>query len=125
MDYTCPYLSACLTPHHLTRRSAVVRSQAEMQKMRSVEKEHMLYDPTRFKSTAERQAALEAGGGALPPRTRPVTMRDLRRTPSKQARIHHTRSVEYLPYNKVTAGRGSSNNASSLSSSSREEEEEA
>lgn len=38
-------------------------TQEEMARMRGVEKEHMLYDPTRFKSTAVRQAALEAGGG--------------------------------------------------------------
>ena len=73
-------------------------TQEEMAKLRGVPSENMLYDPTRFKSTAVRQAALEAGGGALPPRTRPPSMRELRRTPSKEFRIAYTRSMDTLPY---------------------------
>ena len=72
-----------------------------MNRLRGLENDHMLYDPTRFKSTAVRQAALEAGGGALPPRTRPTSMRQLRRTPSQEYRIAYTRSMETLPYGKA------------------------
>lgn len=61
----------------------------------------MLYDPTRFKSSAVRQRALEEGGGALPPRTRPTSMRDLRRAPSFEYHIARTRSMEHLPHSKL------------------------
>ena len=78
-----------------------VVAQKEMARLRGLENDHMLYDPTRFKSTAVRQAALEAGGGALPPRTRPTSVRELRRTPSKEFRIACTRSMETLPYGQA------------------------
>lgn len=62
---------------------------------------HMLYDPTRFKNSKTREEAMEAGGGVLPPRTRPTTMRDLRRTHSKEFRIGFGRSEPHLPFSKV------------------------
>ena len=57
----------------------------------ATEDEHMLYDRTKFKNSATRRAAAEAGGGAPPAPERPATMRELRRSPSPDFKILHER----------------------------------
>ena len=73
----------------------------------ATEDEHMLYDRTKFKNSATRRAAAEAGGGAPPAPERPATMRELRRSPSPDFKIHHERQRRVRIERECTAVRWS------------------